>query len=155
MIQHVGGSYRSNDPRSLLCLTAAECALVDEGIRTGWDAGDHCCSGGGCQRITTGGRRRDEGQRPEKAAGGSRQNAHSSKASHDRRSSGQVRRSKTELRWQGTVQSMRSTGRSHAHDMPAISRTSMRYAQDAQEWHTAVNKETTSGSGSLLFYLEG
>ena len=82
MIQHVGGSSRSNDPRSLLCLTAAECALVDEGIRTGWDAGDHCCSGGGCQRITTGGRRRDEGQRPEKAASGSRQNAHRSKASH-------------------------------------------------------------------------
>ena len=97
MIQHVGGSSRSNDPRSLLCLTAAECALVDEGIRTGWDAGDHCCSGGGCQRITTGGRRRDEGQRPEKAAGGSRQNAHRSKASHDRFWSGKAFKNRAEM----------------------------------------------------------
>ena len=67
-------------------LHAAKGALVDEGIRTGRNGGNHCCSGGCGQGITPRGGRRHECQGAEEAAGGCRQKAHSSEASHVGRS---------------------------------------------------------------------
>ena len=67
-------------------LHAAKGALVDEGIRTGRNGGNHCCSGGCGQGITARGGRRHECQGAEEAAGGCRQKAHSSEASHVGRS---------------------------------------------------------------------